>query len=95
MNTPQITGTEKCPASGRTAAWCTDQTHATWGVGIAAGIAVDRKVTEETEAAFADNVVVCKECDGLGVIPAGIDRESGRDPGRACWKFHGYREHTR
>lgn len=33
---------EKCPESGRTAAWCTDQSHKTCGVGIAAGIVVDR-----------------------------------------------------
>lgn len=33
---------EKCPESGRTAAWCTDQSHETCGVGIAAGIVVDR-----------------------------------------------------
>lgn len=39
--------------------------------------------------------VECRECGGTGVIPAGVDREAGRDPGRDCWKCHGYGEHTR
>lgn len=39
--------------------------------------------------------VECRECNGTGQIPAGIDREAGRDPGRDCWKCHGYGEHIR
>lgn len=90
MNTPHAT-TEKCPASGRTAAWCTDETHATCVVGIAAGIAVDRKVAAELDS----DKVECRECNGTGVIAAGVDPETGRDAGRDCWKCGGYGEHVR
>lgn len=45
--------------------------------------------------ATTHKMVECRECKGLGVIPAGIDREAGRDPGRDCWKCGGYGEHIR
>jgi len=40
-------------------------------------------------------MVECRECNGLGVIAAGIDPEAGRDPGRDCWRCNGYGEHIR
>lgn len=45
--------------------------------------------------AQAPVMVECRVCNGNGQIPAGIDREAGRDPGRDCWKCHGYGEHIR
>jgi DnaJ-class molecular chaperone len=51
-----------------------------------------------SQAAYTDThpaKVKCRECNGTGQIPAGIDREAGRDPGRDCWKCHGYGEHIR
>jgi hypothetical protein len=49
----------------------------------------------DAQAASAAAMVECRECGGTGQIPAGIDREAGRDPGRDCWKCHGYGEHIR
>lgn len=50
-----------------------------------------RAVLDEQKA----DKVTCLVCKGNGQIPAGIDREAGRDPGRDCWKCHGYGEHIR
>lgn len=68
--------------------------HSTTDYGAYDMPATQKAIADEVAKTRAD-MVECRECNGTGVIPAGIDREAGRDPGRDCWKCHGYGEHTR
>jgi hypothetical protein len=44
METNTAAQSEKCPASGRTAKWCTDQTHLHCWSALAESVALDRKI---------------------------------------------------
>lgn len=44
MTENKTQGPEKCPASGRTARWCLDQTHTLCWAALHESVTLDRKV---------------------------------------------------